>query len=57
MSAFERIFTPENIRFMLQGARYSLQIAICALIGGSVLGLLSAMGKKGTSKKNDSKKE
>ncbi len=30
---------------MLKGAGYSLLIAICALIGGSVLGLLAAMGK------------
>lgn len=50
MNAFERIFTPENIRFMLGGARYSLQIAICALAGGSVLGLLSAMAKMGKHK-------
>ena len=35
---------------MLGGARYSLQIAICALAGGSVLGLLSAMAKMGKHK-------
>ena len=45
MTAFERIFTPANIQFMLKGAGYSLMIAICALAGGSVLGLLAAMGK------------
>ena len=45
MTAFERIFTSANIQFMLKGAGYSLLIAICALAGGSVLGLLAAMGK------------
>ena len=45
MTAFERIFTSTNILFMLKGAGYSLLIAICALAGGSVLGLLAAMGK------------
>lgn len=43
--AFQRILTPENIQFMLKSAGYSVIIAICALIGGSILGLLSASMK------------
>ncbi|MCQ2561213.1 MAG: amino acid ABC transporter permease [Clostridia bacterium] len=45
MNAIERILTPENLKFMLLGAKYSLLIAIFALIGGSVLGLLAAVAK------------
>ena len=50
MSAFQRIFTPENIQFMLKGAGYSVLVAVFALAGGSVLGLLSAMAKMGKHK-------
>jgi len=50
MSAFERIFTPENMQFMVKGAGYSLLVAICALTGGSVLGLLAAMARMGKNK-------
>ena len=50
MSAFERIFTPENMQFMVKGAGYSLLVAICALAGGSVLGLLAAMARMGKNK-------
>lgn len=40
-----KILTPQNLRFMAIGAGYSLIIAICALFGGSVLGLLAAAAK------------
>ena len=42
MSVIEKIFTAENLLYMLNGAGFSLLIAVCALIGGSVLGLLAA---------------
>lgn len=42
MSVIEKIFTAENLIYMLKGAGFSLLIAVCALIGGSVLGLLAA---------------
>ena len=45
MSAFQRIMTADNLSFMLRGAGYSLLIAVFALIGGSVLGLLAAVLK------------
>ncbi len=41
----QKILTPENLEFMIKGAGYSLAIAICALLGGSVLGLLAAAAK------------
>lgn len=47
MSAIERILTPENLKFMLTGAGYSLLVAVGALVGGSVLGLLAAIMKMG----------
>ena len=47
MNAIERILTPENLQFMIKGAGYSVLVAVCALAGGSVLGLLSAMAKMG----------
>lgn len=40
-----KILTPENIKFMLTGAGYSILVAVVALIGGSILGLLAASGK------------
>ncbi len=45
IEAFQRIMTPDNIAFMLKSGGYSIIIAVCALIGGSVLGLLSASMK------------
>ena len=42
MSVIEKIFTAENLLYMLKGAGFSMLIAVCALIGGSVLGLLAA---------------
>lgn len=45
MSAVQRILTQENLIFMLKGAGASLLVAICAVIGGSILGLLAAMGR------------
>lgn len=45
MNIYEKIFTAENISFMLKGAQYSLIIAICVLFFGSIIGMVSAMGK------------
>jgi len=45
LALIEKILTPENLEFMIKGAGYSLAIAICALFGGSVLGLLAAAAK------------
>ncbi|MCQ2439178.1 MAG: amino acid ABC transporter permease [Oscillospiraceae bacterium] len=45
MNAIQRILTPENLQFMLRGAGCSLIVAVGALIGGSVLGLLAAVMK------------
>ena len=45
LALIEKILTPENLEFMIKGAGYSLVIAICALFGGSVLGLLAAAAK------------
>lgn len=45
IALIQKIMTPENIEFMLKGAGYSLVIAFCALIGGSILGLLAAAAK------------
>ena len=38
------------MQFMVKGAGYSLLVAICALAGGSVLGLLAAMARMGKNK-------
>ncbi len=49
MSAIEKILTGENLLYMLKGAGCSLLVAVCALLGGSALGLLAAgckMSKK-----------
>ncbi len=49
MNILEKILTAENILYMLKGAGYSLLVAVCALLGGSVLGLAAAgfkMSKK-----------
>lgn len=45
MEAITRILTPTNIQYMLGGAGYSILVAIVALLGGSILGLLSAAAK------------
>ena len=45
METILKILSPENIRFMLGGAGYSILIAVVALAGGSILGLLSAAAK------------
>lgn len=45
VALIQKILTPENLEFMIKGAGYSLVIAICALLGGSVLGLLAAAAK------------
>lgn len=45
MNIYQKIFTWTNISYMLEGAGYSLIIAICALFFGSTLGMLSAMAK------------
>jgi len=45
MSIYQKIFTMENISFMLKGAQYSLIIAVCVLFFGSILGMISAMAK------------
>lgn len=45
MGAITRILTPTNIQYMLGGAGYSILVAIVALLGGSILGLLSAAAK------------
>lgn len=50
MNAIKRIVTPENLIYMLHGAKASLLVAICAVIGGSILGLLAAMAKMGKNK-------
>lgn len=50
IEAFQRIMTPDNILFMLKSGGYSIVIAVCALVGGSVLGLLSAGMKMSKSK-------
>lgn len=47
MDTVSRILTPENLTFMLHGAGYSLLVAIGALVGGSVLGLIAAIMKMG----------
>ncbi|MDO4489347.1 MAG: amino acid ABC transporter permease [Eubacteriales bacterium] len=47
MEAITRILTPENLQFMIKGAGYSILVAVGALLGGSVLGLLSAVMKMG----------
>lgn len=45
ISLIQQIMTPDNIVFMLKGAGYSIVIALCALFGGSILGLLAAAAK------------
>lgn len=45
MSIFEKIFTVNNLLFMLKGAGWSLLIAVGALLIGSVLGTVGAMSK------------
>ncbi len=47
MDTISRILTSENLTFMLHGAGFSLLVAIGALVGGSVLGLLAAIMKMG----------
>ena len=50
MSAIERIITAENLEFMFKAAGFSILVAVCALVGGSVLGLVSAGFKMSKSK-------
>ncbi|MDD5792313.1 MAG: amino acid ABC transporter permease [Erysipelotrichaceae bacterium] len=45
IEAFIKIFTTENILFMLKGARISLLIAICGTGMGIVLGVIAAILK------------
>ena len=45
MSIFEKVFTPNNIIYLLQGAGMSLLVAVCALVFGTLLGILGAAGK------------
>lgn len=47
MDTISRILTSENLTFMLHGAGFSLLVAIGALVGGSVLGLIAAVMKMG----------
>ncbi|MGN1344494.1 MAG: amino acid ABC transporter permease [Traorella sp.] len=37
-----KIFTPENIAFMLMGVKISMIVAVCALLMGIILGTISA---------------
>ncbi len=45
-----KIFTGENILFMLKGMRISLVVAVCATIMGILLGVLAAICKMSRSK-------
>jgi polar amino acid transport system permease protein len=42
---FEKIFSPENINFLLQGTKLSLLVAACAILIGTILGILAAACK------------
>ena len=42
---FQKIFTSENILFMLKGTRISLLVAICCTVFGTLLGVLAASCK------------
>ena len=44
-SAFNSIFTPENLLFLLKGAMTSLGIAALSLLIGFVFGVLGASAK------------
>jgi len=44
-SAFDQIFTPENLLFLLKGALISLGIAGLSLLFGLILGILGASAK------------
>ncbi|MEG1781647.1 MAG: amino acid ABC transporter permease [Oscillospiraceae bacterium] len=45
MTIYQKIFTGANMLYMLKGAGFSILIAVAAVIGGSILGLLSASAK------------
>ena len=50
LETIQKIFTAENILFLLNGAKLSLFIAVCATILGTVLGILTAACKISRSK-------
>lgn len=45
-AAFEKIFTAENLLYLLKGTGYSIGIAILSLFFGLILGILGASGKR-----------
>ena len=45
-----KIFTPENILFMLNGVKISLIVAICCVTLGTILGIIICSMKISTSK-------
>ena len=45
MTIYEKIFTVPNMLYMLKGAGFSILIAVAAVMGGSVLGLMAASAK------------
>lgn len=49
-SAFDQIFTPENLIFLLKGAMVSLVLAALSLFFGLILGILGASAKISKSK-------
>lgn len=50
MEIFEKIFTADNMLFMLKGAGISLLIATCGLVMGTLIGTVGAMCKLSESK-------
>ena len=44
--AFEKVFTPENLIYLLQGAVVSLIIAALSLFIGIIFGILGATAKR-----------
>lgn len=40
-----KIFTPDNLMFMLSGVKISLFVAICCVIIGTILGTIAAAGR------------
>ena len=45
MDMVQKIFTADNLLFMARSAGWSIIIAVCALLAGTVLGILAAAAR------------
>lgn len=50
LETLQKIFTPDNLIFMLKGTRISLVVAVCCTLTGTILGIIAASCKISKSK-------